>query len=349
MLTQPHLRRTSGGPKSHYRENKILYYNQSAIKRQDAGGQILQDAEQAWWGNQMLDLWCSGALFFSTKSFERRLENFYICSCPAQMVLEIACVNLSQSWSRGHRFHNYWPRLQGWGANLALAWQVPARFGIQTAMVWWRQHSPCNVKPTWLHWAWLRHKQVRDRKALCPWHGSDSGTQWVWSVLANCHGLSPTRGSPTPALQKQKSPVSTRQDAEELPAVMEVSRITDTWQAKLLEENPFWHGCSEMGSNPQPRRDNSPVPAKALLVCSPCSLPASKCSSALTLPLLCPCLMLCTGRVTASQKPTQMFLNSRLIFQQRPTTCAVLLLLTVLGCFIPQVDLLQDCKERDKN
>lgn len=197
MLTQPHLRRTSGGPKSHYRENKILYYNQSAIKRQDAGGQILQDAEQAWWGKQMLDLWCSGALFFSTKSFERRLENFYICSCPAQMVLEIACVNLSRS--RGHRFHTNWPHLQVCGANLALAWQVPARLGIQTAKVWWRQHSACHVKPMWLQWARLRHRKVRDRKIL--------PLVWFWLrnimgliCLGKCHGLSPTLGSAPPLL-----------------------------------------------------------------------------------------------------------------------------------------------------
>lgn len=147
--------------------------------------------------------------------------------------------------------------------------------------------------------------------------------------------------------------MSTRQDAEELTAVMEVSRITDTWQVKLSEENPFRHGCSEMGSNPEPRRGNSPVPAKALLVCSPCCLPASMCSSAPTLPSLCPCVILCTRRVTASQKLTQKFLSSRFSFQQCPTTragdSAVLVLLTVLRGFTPQLDLLQDCKKRDKN
>lgn len=353
MLTQPHLRRTSGGPKSHYRENKILYYNQSAIKRQDAGGQILQDAEQAWWGNQMLDLWCSGVLFFSTKSFERRLERFYICSCPAQMVLEIACVNLSQYWSRGHRFHTSWPHLQGWGANLA--WLGRPQPGL-------------GFKQPWCH-------EGNAQLAMwspCGYSGLDSGTGksetgklsapgmvLTWNTmglicLGSCHGLSPTCGSPLPCwcTFPTESPVSTRQGAEELTAVEEGSRITDMWQVKLLEENPSdiavlrWIQSHSQG-------ETILQCLLKLCCCAGPALPASKSSSALSLPSLWPCVILCTGRVTAGQNPTQKFLNSRLSSQQCPTTpvgaSAVLVLLTVLGCSTPQLDLLQDCKKGDKN
>lgn len=100
---------------------------------------------------------------------------------------------------------------------------------------------------------------------------------WFWLrntmgliCLGSCHGHSPTCGSPPPLLMhlSYRGPVCTRRDAEELTAVLEVSRITDTWQVKTVGGNPF--SCPEMGSDSQPRRDNSPVPATALLVCNPC-------------------------------------------------------------------------------
>lgn len=203
MLTQPHLRRTSGGPKSHYRENKILYYNQSAIKRQDAGGPILQDAEQAWWGNQMVDLWFSEALFFLTGSIERMLENFKICSCPAQMVLEVACVNSGQCRSRGHRLSTYSPPASPVceAVGPILPWLSRSQPGLAFEQIrcGWRQCSVCHGKPLWLEWAQRRHRQRRDMKALCTWHSSDLAKWWVLSALGNCLDLSPTSVS-TPAL-----------------------------------------------------------------------------------------------------------------------------------------------------
>lgn len=41
--------------------------------------------------------------------------------------------------------------------------------------------------------------------------------------------------------------------------------------SKTVGGESFRHCCPEMDSKSQPRRDNSPVPAKALLLCRPCS------------------------------------------------------------------------------
>lgn len=124
-----------------------------------------------------------------------------------------------------------------------------------------------------------------------------------------CQCIFPTEG-----------PVSTRQDAEELTAAVEVSRFTDMWQVKLLEENPFGHGCPGRSSNSQARRGSSPLPAKAVLVCNPC------CCQPASAALSWPCLRSVSvsssaqGDSQQARNQPQKSLNSRLSFQESPTT-----------------------------
>lgn len=101
---------------------------------------------------------------------------------------------------------------------------------------------------------------------------------------------------------------------------MEASRFTDIRQEKLLKAKPSRHGCPEVGLNQQARRGNCPLAAKALLVCSLSSLPASTLGSALPLPLLCPLVTHCAGRVTAGRKQPQKFLSSKTQLPAMPLT-----------------------------
>lgn len=151
MLTQPHSRRTSGGPKSHYKENKILYYNQSAIKRQDAGGLILQDG-------QLVILWVSFLLLWVDGEEDRKFLNLLL---PTQMVLEVAPVGSDLCGS--YRFSTCsQPGLWHWRADPELG---PA---VWAAMVWLK--ATCGV------WggapmgrgAQCCHHQIRGMESLCP-------------------------------------------------------------------------------------------------------------------------------------------------------------------------------------
>lgn len=171
MLTQPHSRRTSGGPKSHYKENKILYYNQSAIKRQDAGGLILQDG-------QLVILWVSFLLLWVGEEEARKFLNLLL---PIQMVLEVD--PSGSDLCRSHRFSTCsQPGLWHWRAAPELG---P---GVWTAMVWLK--ATCGVWGGAPIGEGLSVAATKSKaRNLCVLLSSDLLKQCLLPLLSNLHVL----------------------------------------------------------------------------------------------------------------------------------------------------------------